>query len=315
MEKVVLVIIYNHRYDKNINLIQELYKKRFSKIFHVVPFYDGNVDNVLPVYENSHYFSGYIAQAYNQLKCRNLTFVHYLFIADDMLLNPLIDEYNYSNFFVLKSTSSYISNLVDMTQIRFTDWARCQDAFFYNPTISGVEIGSILPSIEEASRIFERYNIGWSRFEQNFYDFDYYKFPNEIIYERVKNYILNFNRKGFRYPLVGGYSDLLVVSHSSIEKFILYCGVFAAVNLFVEVAIPTALVLSSNEIVTGTDSQLKSGAIWPKHDFLATYTYMHDELKDYMMTMNNSLSLLYDKFPDNYLFLHPIKLSSWKFSS
>jgi hypothetical protein len=41
--KVALLVIYNHRYDKNITRVEALYKKRFSHIYHVVPFYDGKL--------------------------------------------------------------------------------------------------------------------------------------------------------------------------------------------------------------------------------------------------------------------------------
>lgn len=39
---IALVIIHNHRYDANIPRLDEIYKSRFSHIFHLVPFYDGN---------------------------------------------------------------------------------------------------------------------------------------------------------------------------------------------------------------------------------------------------------------------------------
>ena len=40
--KVALLVIYNHRYDKNIVRVKQIYAKRFSYIYHVMPFYDGN---------------------------------------------------------------------------------------------------------------------------------------------------------------------------------------------------------------------------------------------------------------------------------
>ena len=60
MKKVALLVVYNHRNDRNIPRVQEIYKSRFSHIFHIVPFYDGHVDGeeVIPVYENSFYFEG-----------------------------------------------------------------------------------------------------------------------------------------------------------------------------------------------------------------------------------------------------------------
>lgn len=62
--KIALLVLYNHRYDKNIPRIEKLYEGKFSHIFHLMPFYDGDHPNVFPVYESSYYFQSYIAQAY-----------------------------------------------------------------------------------------------------------------------------------------------------------------------------------------------------------------------------------------------------------
>ena len=53
MGSVALVVIYNHRYDGNISIVEDLYRERFREIFHLVPFYDGDRPNVIPVYESS----------------------------------------------------------------------------------------------------------------------------------------------------------------------------------------------------------------------------------------------------------------------
>ena len=92
MDKIALLIIYNHRYDKNIEPLEQIYAGRFSYIYHIVPFYDGQKENVIPVYESSFYFEGYIAQCFQHLKDKGFT--HYFFVADDLMLNPLITEQN-----------------------------------------------------------------------------------------------------------------------------------------------------------------------------------------------------------------------------
>ena len=62
MTKVALIIIYNHQYIKNIEITERIYNGKFSNIYHLVPFYHGVRSNVIPVYDNSHYFQGYVAQ-------------------------------------------------------------------------------------------------------------------------------------------------------------------------------------------------------------------------------------------------------------
>ena len=91
-KKTALLVVYNHRYDKNIPVIDRIYANRFSYVCHLVPFYDGDQANVIAVYDSSHYFQNYIAQAYTHLKDKGFT--HFFIVADDMILNPLVDENN-----------------------------------------------------------------------------------------------------------------------------------------------------------------------------------------------------------------------------
>lgn len=81
--KVALIIIYNHRYDKNIEVLENLYKTRFSNIYHLIPFYDGDKENVIAVYENSYRFQGYISQAFRTFY--KDMYDHYFFVADDLM--------------------------------------------------------------------------------------------------------------------------------------------------------------------------------------------------------------------------------------
>ena len=83
------------------------------------------------------------------------------------------------------------------------------------------------------------------------------------------------------------------------EKFTLYCGAFAATRLFVEFAIPTALVLSTDKLKFTSDTPWESGVMWRPHyeTFAQQYGY--------------NLSELMKNYPAQKLFLHPIKLSKW----
>jgi hypothetical protein len=101
------------------------------------------------------------------------------------------------------------------------------------------------------------------------------------------------------YPLAGSYSDIFVISADTIKQFSHYCGVFASTRLFVEVGLPTSLILSAKEIVFEKDIKLQGKALWTKDDYKVLDKF------------ENSLIKLLDEFPSNYLYLHPIKLSKW----
>lgn len=105
--KIALFVVYNHRYDKNIPRIEALYSGRFSNVFHLVPFYDGDKENVIAVYESSYYFQSYIAQAYHRIK--NDGYTHYITVADDMIINPAITENNIFEFTKIKAMIYFLT--------------------------------------------------------------------------------------------------------------------------------------------------------------------------------------------------------------
>ena len=92
MSKICLSFIFNHQYEKNIPKLREIYGDRFSTIRYLSPFSTYNDDqDVIPIYETSINFQGYIAQSFKYLPndCD-----YYIFCADDLLLNPDFNENN-----------------------------------------------------------------------------------------------------------------------------------------------------------------------------------------------------------------------------
>lgn len=100
--------------------------------------------------------------------------------------------------------------------------------------------------------------------------------------------------------MVGAYRDILHVTNKTIPKLAQYCGVFAAKNLFVEIAVPTSLILSSNNIKFDKDIKLHQGALWGK------------EVDSFNSIYKLELDILLKDYPSNKLFFHPVKLSKWK---
>ena len=84
------------------------------------------------------------------------------------------------------------------------------------------------------------------------------------------------------------------------DNFALYCGAFAATRLFVEIAIPTAMALACEKIQFNKDVKLKQMALWSADDYKLLEKF------------NYSLSALNEDYPENILFIHPVKLSKWK---
>jgi len=305
MSDLALIIIYNHQYNKNIDILERIYKNRFSHIYHLVPFYDGDKANVIPVYENSIYFQGYIAQGLKSYFNKN--YQHYFFVADDMILNPVINENNYREVLRLDSNTCFIPELIKLHKLKDW-WERGPEAFNWNINLPRVEAQNQLPDKATALQSFKKFGLEIKPltfdliYRERSFPKKLYKIREVISYIRYKINKFRKNKKEYNlpYPMVGAYSDIAVVSSNSIKQFSHYCGVFASTQLFVELAIPTAIVLSAERIVTENDLDYKGKALWTNKDY--------EELEKY----NNSIKNLLENFPSSYLYLHPIKLSKWE---
>jgi hypothetical protein len=323
MDKVALIIIFNHRYDQNIERLEEIYKSRFSHIFHLVPFYDGDKPNVIPIYGNSYFFQGYIAQGF--LHYFRESFRHYFFLADDMILNPSINEDNYQQHFELSNEISFIPDVFSLDNINNNDtlnlqnklskkaekwhWWRVKQAFEYNPQKEGVEVSNELPPFNEALDLIEAHGIKMGALCHEDV-FGGLVFPKNIsCIKRNLNYLLKQKiqqkKYALKYPLVGSYSDIVIVSYQSIRKFAKYCGAFAASELFVEFAIPTALLLACKKVKTQSGIS-KRGIIYWIYSNSQKKVYEH-EMAKYEYKLTNLLS----RFPNDKLYMHPVKLSKW----
>lgn len=301
MNKVALVIIYNHQYNKNIQILEDIYLNRFSNIYHLVPFYNGEKTNVIPIYESSHYFQGYVAQGFKFFF--NVDYAHYFFIADDLFLNPIINEKNYMYHLKLKADTCFLPGFITLHEADKL-WPRVGESFYYSMNAPGVEAKNQLPNYSMALKIFKRFGLELKPFSYK----QIWRTPSSIkdlaiisireILRFLKSELTNKQYK-LSYPIVGAYSDIFVVSSSTIKQFCHYCGVTAATKLFVEIGLPTCLVLSAKEIITEKDLDLQGKALWTSEDHLILEKY------------ENKLEKLINEFPTDHLYLHPIKLSKW----
>lgn len=317
MTKIALLILYNHRYDKNIERLEALYEGKFSYIFHIMPFYDGTKENVIPVYESSYYFQSYIAQAYHHIK--KLDFTHYFVVADDMILHPTINENNLLEVTGIGYNNCFISDIREIY-----DYLILRPAFKqYTIKQKGVEVDQILPSRKEALQLFENHHL-----RTNDMECDYLRKCLKLMIKQkrlratigILQELIHKKKRQITYPLVWGYSDILLITKDVMPTFVTYCGAFAATKLFVEYAIPTALIFSTESIVT--DEQLSMHGIpqiYPRKKIQESSDIVMTKKKNTTIEKevfdekyHNSLQTLLTDFPKNTFFIHPIKLSQWK---
>jgi hypothetical protein len=308
MVNACLVIIFNHRFDRNIPLLEKMYAPRFKHIFFLVPFYDGDKKNVISIYEGSNYFQGFVAQAFHRIY--NPAFTHYIFTGDDCILNPALDEHSITEKMGLPAQTDFCFDLIDLAKIKDWTWWHAHKGIDFFENRKGVEAQKELPAREEAVRRFEQHGIQVKPLSYN----NIFGKLSFSINKHQRNkwlkaqYLFNIQWKKHKkqgkvvlpYPVVGGYSDLFIITKETLPLFARYCGITAALGLFVELAVPTSLLLSSQKIMQEKQSQLKGKAMWSK-----------EETEALESQHNKSLRSLLNNFPEGQLFYHPVKLSRW----
>lgn len=306
MESVCLVFIFNHKYEQNIEKLRRIYKNRFSTMRFIVPFYNGNPDKeIISVYESSYYFEGYYIQTLYKLMEIDVDF--FLFIADDLILNPHINEANFRDYFGLHGLKKcYLNEINMLNSSGGIGWMHSMYSslpFF----TKGVLWQRELPPYDEAMTRFEQF-FGQSYKEKYDEQFFYTGRETDNIAELVQTFYEN-NKNSFDipYPMAKGYSDVLIIRKDDLSDFSHMCGIFSSMDVFAEIAIPTSLVLlfRRDEVTHLVDTTYTAKLLW------FDYTFFSKVADDY----KHDFSAFYNEWNDDWLYVHPIKLSEWDVNS
>jgi len=315
---VALIIIYNHhQHAGNIPALEKIYGGGFSHIYHLVPVMPGFAplahevgSNVIPVHGRSYCFQGYIAQGLRHYFREEYT--HYLFIHDDLLLNPGLNEENFREYLELdEEDTAFLSDFYTLHQR--LEWIYTAEAYAFKGQVAP------LPPYEEALEKFLAHGLAirpvslyWLLLAWGYYVHPADSFSQKIallllwlktvLRRLVCSLTWPAGKRRLAYPLVGGYSDIVVVPAGNIKDVCRYCEAFAALNLFVATALPTAMVLSCKKINTHQTIRMQGRYRWPGK----TWQSVRSQYDDGM------LSSLLGNFPDGCLYIHPVKLSQWK---
>lgn len=297
--KVALIFIFNSRYEKNISKLKKIYGDRFSHIYFVIPFYKGKEgeNEIITVYELGYYFENMISYAWDKIQKEQYDFC--FFLPDDMILNPSINENNFMEYFGVDERTAYIDRYVSMSDMTY-EWPFHQYclAKYCFERLGGIDYKSEIPSSEEAYKIAE--NRGWARLKTPFkYSFIKKRWRSENIRSALKYPKWTLAALGgkftFEYPLLQGFSDIFIIPNMYMSQFSKYCGTFGAMNLHVEIAIPTAMMLSCENVVH------QKGKVVEHGDPKVLYTQYNGDYKKMVKEWDNDC-----------LFIHSVKLSMWE---
>ncbi|TAE86071.1 MAG: hypothetical protein EAZ71_06875 [Verrucomicrobia bacterium] len=331
---VCLVVIYNHNYERNIEKIERLYKGKFSDVYHLMPFYQGDSPRVIGVYDSSHQFNNYITQAYDRLasKC----YSHFIFVADDMIIRQDLNECNILEKLNVGPNSAFVPFLrvIDNKSFFTWPWALKQVGKLNFPT-PACEFRKFMPDLETARRLLERHGIDWRQGYTRSVLVHALRgcispFPMQLMRSYLSSSILALRFKltrafrGFfgrkvgwedfieenakriakrgeepEYPLLWAYVDMFVLPASRFKEFCHMSGVLAGGRVMVEVAIPTAMAFTVDHIVQSDAGDMLDGRF-------------EGSPQEIFERNHGSVSSLIKNWKEGVLFYHPIKLSQWK---
>ena len=297
MSKICLAFIFNHQYEKNIPKLRKIYGDRFSTIKYLSPFSTFSEDDeVIPVYETSIHFQGFFAQAYSHLP-KDLDY--YIFCADDLILNPQLNEDNIIEKFNCEG-SAYIKYLNPVWEHSFA-WHKFDECNTFPDEKNPIPIQQFLPQRTELLKIYEKHGLNYRNLGvHNFRGIHNKRLSFERITRSIK-YFYNFGFKRYiHFPLIEGYSDLLIIPKDNLKLFCHLCGIFAGMNLWVDAAIATSLTLSCEKITQERDHGLKGIESW---DPIGA--------KKIISKAEGRIEKISDLFSEDTSYIHPIKLSEF----
>ena len=104
--RVCVCVIFNHPFPKIVPIIREIYKDRFDKVLFFMPFERMPDEDVITVYHGCYASPAYITESRHileQVDCDVFMFVH-----DDVILNPKLNERNFVDYFPLGPEDGFI---------------------------------------------------------------------------------------------------------------------------------------------------------------------------------------------------------------
>lgn len=226
---------------------------------------------------------------------------YFLFVADDLMIHPEIDEWNAAEKFGLlsKEKEIFCYNISELNQRGGFGWMSMRDSSqpFMLP---GMEWRNELPFKEDAFVLFREFmGKEYSR-EYNDEFFQGCTYSEE---EKESFYRNNGSTWKVPYPMAKGYSDIFAIKKASLRKVAHMLGIFAAMNMFVEIAVPTAIVLT---VKRGNVSFVESSEFTSE-----MVLWEEDERLNIEREYKNSITNLFNRFPEGCLCIHPVKLSRW----
>ena len=320
--ELCLIVVFNHRFDKNLPLLRKYYGDKFKTIRFLMPFADDleeNEPDVISVHFSSYLYQGFFGEARKQIE--QVECDGYVVVGDDLLLNPSLNQNNLHQRMDLPTNDAYTKSLASLYDAPLS-WSRTRTT--YRALFAdGIEWNRLLPEREEAMERSIHYGIthrplGFRNLTPFWTKIGLSSLGTAIAWfserQHSRRLFASFTQE-VPYPLFYGYSDFLVLPKAGWDRFARYCEATAAMQLFVEAAIPLAMVLAFDRVQTELEYGELFDAPHPKRRMRMhgiELQWQESDRIDFENRHDLSLTRLIETFPDDILYYHPVKLSKWK---
>ena len=305
---ITLCVMFNHAYPQNIPLLRKLLRPRFSDVVFIQPVVRSQDPDVFTSYRGSYNFQGLISDNLDKLISRGSS--HYIFVHDDVFVNPLLNEDNIVERLGVGTNGAFITGVGPMggringPAYRGWNWivGVLWKLAYPTNTISGSGVQSLSRDFADLAgqtqQIADRYGFEFPPFSYDpsspppFTDpFGSQAMSDELVGVIFRGLFGEGDPPSLTPPiaLCLGFSDFFVVDGAIMERVGHLFGVFAAANIFAEVAIPTALIHVADRLVQAHDVGVRTN--WSYEPSLSVET-------------------LIEEFRTGLLLAHPVKPSA-----
>jgi len=276
-----LVILFNHPHADNIEVLDSIYRSRYGEIDYILPMIESLHGNIFTSYRGSFSFHGmimdYLLTKMSEVNLDPSGF--FIFCQDDVLINPMLDL----NFFEKNIMSEYGGFINPVSSFFEGDWQwnkRVYNRFCegWDPTL-GHGLGNVTSYLPDSDSIRNNFiNNGINILKDT-----------EVLDTYSKTFMDNY-----KFPLIKGLADFFIIKNRDIPNFMQFLKLFTAIDIFPEVAIPTALAGSVKNLYSNfLDQTYKTCILWGE-----------DRQKAYYAPYVNQF---FSK--KNSIYLHPCKFS------
>ncbi|MDY7008423.1 MAG: hypothetical protein SWX82_32015 [Cyanobacteriota bacterium] len=309
--RVGLCVVFNHNFEANIPKLRKIYDNRFHEVLYLIPSFRSSEADIKTVYRGSYNFHGYISDKLEDILRMDVDY--YMFVHDDVILNPNINQVSLLEKIGLGEKDAFFPYIRGYNPTQNWYWnerviSRLIGIEKHLFSSGFIDFFKYLPEKELAISQFEKHKIPaiTSINKQEIFDTHKNNFneTNNLIWQFI--FADSKEELQLPYPLALGISDIFVIRRSCMEYFGHICGIFAAMDIFVEAAIPTALLLACQEIQFIKNTQLRA------HNYLKPWSIKTPEEQELNEIINNleKVDDLHKVFVDDHIFfIHPIKLS------